>query len=241
MAGQQRFLAQLLVSLLNAREAEGARVSRLLHDQVGQVLSAVGLHLTVVRMDLQDREPEAVQQTLEIQNMLEQAVTLVRELSYELNPDIVARVGLHYALERLLSRFREHYSGTLRLHNTLTSPLPVEVATAIYKIADQAIDNAIRHANATQIQVALKSANGQVLLEVKDNGQGFVVDSATEAPAGLGLLLMNHHAEQAGLKFSIKSSAKRGTIVKAVFPLVTVSPKPDESVSQHPVEQPERK
>lgn len=219
MAGQQRLLAQILVSLLNAREAEGARVSRLLHDQVGQVLSAVGLHLTVLRMDLQDREPEAVQRTQQIQEMLEQAVTLVRDLSYELNPDIVVRVGLHYALERLLSRYREHYAGTIRLFDTLSAPLPIEVATSFYKIAEQAVDNVVRHAGSSQLQVILKPNSKQITLEIRDTGRGFPVASAEEEPAGLGLLLMRLHAERAGLQLQVKSSPNRGTIIKAVCSL----------------------
>lgn len=216
MAGQQRFLAQILVSLLNAREAESARVSRLLHDEVGQVLSAVGLHLTVVRMDLQEREPDVAQRTVEIQNMLEQAVSLVRELSYELNPDLVARVGLHYALERLLGRYKAHYDGALRLFYALATPLPLPVATAFYKIAEQAVDNAVRHANSNQISVVLNPTATSVTLEIRDNGKGFSVSSAEQEPAGLGLLLMRLHAERADLKLSVRSSPKKGTLIKVI-------------------------
>ncbi len=111
----QRSLAQLLVTMMNAREVEYARVSRALHDDVGQVLSAVGLQLDVLRMDFKDRAPDIVQRTQEIQQLLEKAVVHVRDLSYELNPAIVERAGLPFALERLADRFRKGFNGGLRL------------------------------------------------------------------------------------------------------------------------------
>ena len=217
MTGQKRFLAQLLVSLLNAREAEGARISRLLHDDVGQVLSAVGLHLTVLKMDLQDREPEAIERTLAIQNMLEQAVNRVRELSYELNPDLVERVGLHYALERLLIRCRETTPTAIRMFNTIRVPLPVDAATALYRIAEQAVENAVKHSAGTQVRVVLRESGGQASMEVRDNGKGFAVEIAEEQPHGLGLLLMRLHAERSAIQLTVRSSAKKGTIIRAVY------------------------
>ena len=191
-------------------------MSRVLHDEVGQVLTAVGLHLTVLKMDLQEREPEAIERTITIQNMLEQAVIRVRELSYELNPDLVERVGLHYALERLLIRYREHAPCTIRLFDTIRGPLPVAVATAFYRVAEQAVDNAVRHATCTQLRVVVKESGGQVALEVRDNGNGFELSSAEEQPRGLGLLLMKLHAERSGIQLTVASSARKGTIIKAV-------------------------
>src|ERR1017187_7867549 len=104
---EERSLAHLLVSVMHAREQEGARISRILHDEVGQVLSAVGLQLDLLRMDLDEQSVETPSRIVDIQKVLEQAVGQVRDLSYELNPSVVERTGLQFALDRLVGRHRK--------------------------------------------------------------------------------------------------------------------------------------
>ncbi len=210
---QERALANLLVSVMHAREQEGAHISRILHDEVGQVLSAVGLQLDLLRMDLQENPSGSLSRIVEIQKVLEQAVTQVRDLSYELNPAIVERTGLQFALDRLRGRHGKAFGGTIRLFFDPSVRVPLEVATALYKIAEQALDNAVRHAQAAQVEVLVKPSKHGVALEVRDNGIGF---SPGQSP-GLGLHLMRHYAAQAGLRFSVASAPERGTIVRAIY------------------------
>jgi signal transduction histidine kinase len=220
-----RSLAQLLVSVMNSRELEYARVSRLLHDEVGQVLSAVGLQLDVFRMDFKDRVPEVIQRTTEIQQMLEQAVILVRDLSYELNPAIVERAGLSFALDRLVGRYRKGLGGSLRLLVDPNARVPMQVAALLYKIAEQALENAVKHSGAAQIEVLLRSSQRTITLEVRDNGKGFAAEEPSQRSAGLGLTLMEYYAEQGGLSYALKSAPGRGTSVKVTY---TVSDRPGE-------------
>ncbi|HYI94119.1 MAG TPA: histidine kinase dimerization/phosphoacceptor domain-containing protein, partial [Bryobacteraceae bacterium] len=91
MTESQRFLQRMIVSTINARDVESNRVSRLLHDEVGQVLSAVGLLLDVLKLDYRSQIPELTERVHEIQKMLENAVQQVRSLSYDLNPSVVER------------------------------------------------------------------------------------------------------------------------------------------------------
>src|SRR6185295_4709125 len=104
MTDPQQLLTRMLVSTINARELESDRVSRTLHDEVGQVLSAVGLQLDVLRLDFQERLPEIGLRTMEMQKMLEQGISEVRALSYDRNPAVVERVGLQNAFDRLIGR-----------------------------------------------------------------------------------------------------------------------------------------
>lgn len=214
---QERSLAHLLVSVMNTREQEGARFSRLLHDEVGQVLSAIGLQMDLLRMDLEEGVTGAPKRILEIQKFLEQAVAHVRDLSYELNPSIVERTGLKLALERLAGRCRRSFPGNVRLTFDPAVRVPIEIATALYKIAEQALDNALRHAHATRIAIAFKAAPGGACLEIRDNGVGFAVEKTRKDPPGLGLLLMSHHAARAGLRLTLACRPEKGTIVKAVY------------------------
>ncbi len=214
---EERSLAHLLVSVMNAREQEGARVSRVLHDEVGQVLSAIGLQLDLLRMDLHDKAADNTKRIREIQKVLELSVGQVRDLSYELNPAIVERTGLQFALDRAVGRYRKGFAGKIRLLFDSSVRLPVETATALYKIAEQAIDNAVRHSGATRVEILVRPVKQGVSLEVRDNGAGFPVEQKTAGNTGLGLHLMRYHSTQAGLRFSVASSPEKGTIVKAIY------------------------
>src|SRR5215217_3841768 len=173
MTNSQRFLERMIVSTITAREVESNRVSRLLHDEVGQVLTAVGLMLHVLNLDFGPKVPELAARVNEIQKMLDQSVEQVRSLSYDLNPSIVERAGLQMALDRLVGRNREKFTGSIRYLYDSTVRVPLLVGNAWYKIAELAMENAIRHADATRIEVHVRRTQKNVALEIRDNGAGF--------------------------------------------------------------------
>jgi signal transduction histidine kinase len=218
MVESQRFLTRMLVSAINAREQESDRVSRRLHDEVGQVLSAVGLQLDALKLEFQERVPEIVEATQNIQGMLEQAMKEVRALSYDLNPAVVERVGLQYAMDRLVGRFRDRFSGSLRFLYDSSVRLPLDIANAWYKITEHALDNAVQHANATKIEVHVRPTGKAMILEIRDNGAGFSVSDVKAKSAGLGLLLMEHYATQADLDLQQTSEPGRGTVIRCSYP-----------------------
>ena len=208
---EQPTAAQNLIAHIHNRELESARVARILHDDVGQVLSAVGLQLAVLRMDFAAQIPELAGRTTEIQDMLERAMNQLREVSYALNPNIVERTGLAYALDRLAGRYREQFAGSVRLNMHPSVRLEVPVANAFYRIADSALENAVRHSAATHVDILLKAVPSGAELEIRDNGTGF---SQTATTTGLGILLMRHFAVQSESTFVLESSAGKGTIVR---------------------------
>lgn len=208
-----QFLKRMIVSTINAREIESTRVSRLLHDEVGQVLSAVGLQLDVLKLDFRKDVPEIVERIHEIQKMLDQAVEQVRSLSYDLNPAVVEKAGLHSALDRLVGRYRSVFDGVVRLSFDLSLRPPVPVANALYKLAELALDNAVRHAGAGKIEVSVRMNGRAYMLEVRDNGRGFSPEQAQQS-TGLGLLLMEHYAAQVPLRLKVSSEPGKGTVVR---------------------------
>jgi signal transduction histidine kinase len=217
MTDPQRLLTRMLVSAINAREQESDRVSRILHDEVGQVLSAVGLQLDALKLDYQDQVPDIVASTNKVQAMLEQAMSEVRALSYDLNPAVVERVGLQFALDRLIGRFRNRFPGSLRFLFDSSVRVPLNVGNAWYKIAEHAIENAIRHSQAGKIEVHVRPTAKSIALEVRDNGLGFSLLDAKLQSAGLGLLLMEHYAAQTGLDLQIVTEPGKGTSVKSCY------------------------
>lgn len=205
----------LAIRLLRTQEQDRTRLSKLLHDRVGQYLSAAGLQLDLLRMDLGETPFPISQRTGEIQAMLETVMELVREINHELSPGFAERVGLRAALDRLAGRLRSEFTGTVRVLSDATARLPAETAAALYRIAQEAAWNAVRHSGCSAIEILLKSVRSGFALEVRDNGRGFDAPAGVFRSRGLGLLVMEQCAEQAGIGLEIESAPGKGTVVRA--------------------------
>jgi len=208
-------LRQTVLGALKSQEFERKMASKFLHDTVGQNLTALGLQLDLVRMDLESPAPEACQRIEEVQKVLGTIMEDVREYSYRLNPSTVERAGLRSALDRLLSHLRIRFSGSIRLNLDPSLKLDPVVAPALFHIAQEAVENALRHAGCSSIEIAVKSTRNCPTLEVRDNGRGFDAADLAAGRRGLGLLSMEHYAAQAGLTLSIVSGRDSGTTVHA--------------------------
>lgn len=207
-------LAQMLFAAMNEHETVLARVSRLLHDDVSQVLSAVGLQLDAMRMDFRDQAPGVDSRATEIQELLEQAIEQLRDITNELNPSIVERAGLQFALDRLIGKVRAGFSGTLRLHFDAALRVPTILAKAFYKITECALDIAKSAAGCSLIDIHVKRAQGEYVLEISDNAP---VDNG--APAPLGQLLMEYYASKNHVTLKTERVPGKGSSVRASFPL----------------------
>src|SRR5579862_5186853 len=153
LGSAEQQLRATTLHILKSQDSERARLAKFLHDEVGQSLSAAGLHLDLLRMDFEAVSPEIKPRTAELQQMLENVMAGVRDFSYELNPDIVERAGFHAAMDRLVGRARKRFTGNVRLLDDSTLRFPPAVGSALYKIASEALDNAMQHAACTQIEV----------------------------------------------------------------------------------------
>jgi signal transduction histidine kinase len=210
----QPALAQMLFAAMNEHEAVLSRVSRLLHDDVSQVLSAVGLQLDAMRMDFREQAPEVDGRATEIQELLEQAIEQLRDITNELNPSIVERAGLQFALDRLIGKARGGFAGTVRLHFDASLRVPTILAKAFYKITDCAIDIAKANPGCSLIDIHVKRAHGEYVLEISDNAP---VDEL--APAPLGQLLMDYYASKNHVTLQTERVPGKGSVVRASFPM----------------------
>ena len=208
-------LRHTVLSALKAQEFERAMVSKFLHDSVGQNLTALGLQLDLIRMDLESISPDTCKRIGEIQKLLEEMMESVREYSYELNPSTVERAGLRPALDRLAGRIRTRFPGSLRLNVDPSLKLDPKLASALYQILQEAVENAVQHSGCSAIEIAVKSTRTGTILEVRDNGRGFDPADLVSGRRGLGLLSMEHYAAQAGLELTISSTRETGTTVRA--------------------------
>ena len=211
-------LRHTVLGALKAMEFERKSMSRFLHDNVGQTLTAFGLQLDLLRMDLEPIDPELAARVPEMQKVLEEMMESVREYSYELNPATVERAGLRPALDRLAARVRGRFSGAVRLNVDPSLKLDPKVASAIYYVAQEAVENAVQHSGCSIIEVSARAARSGSYLEVRDNGKGFDPGDIQGSHRGLGLLSMEHYAVQGGLLLSIVSNRQTGTTVRASAP-----------------------
>lgn len=208
----RRALPERLAALIRERDERERCAARALHDEIGPTLAAAGLHLELLGQDV----PDAAAKAAEIQQILEAALDRVRGLSRELDPSPVERGGLTFALDRMVEAARPRFPGRLRLIADCKTRIPLAVASALYRAAECAFDNALRHAGASSVTVALRGRRG-ARLEIRDNGCGFDPETARRRPAGVGLFLIDSLAGQAGFAVRITRAFRRsrrpGTIV----------------------------
>jgi signal transduction histidine kinase len=216
LATAERELRFAVLSALKAQEFERDMVSKFLHDMVGQNLTAFGLQLDLLRMDLETAAPQSCSHIGELQKLLGSVMEQVRDYSYELNPSAVERAGLRCALDRLAARLRTRFTGVLRINVDPSLKFDPKIATAMFQILQEAVENAVQHASCSAIEIAVKSTRSGPSLEVRDNGKGFDPGDLSAGCRGLGLLSMEHHAAQAGLSLSIDANPGSGCAVRAV-------------------------
>lgn len=205
---------------------ERARLARDLHDSVTQSLFSLGMLARAAQAQLEKGAP-ALSGTLErISTLAQQALTEMRALLFELRPSVLAEEGLAAALERLTASCRARFDLPVRFVGSVEADvrLPMEVETAVFRIAQEALNNAAKHANATEVVVTMTVAERQLCVTVEDNGRGFDVEAVRAgaragSDGGLGLRTMRERATAAGITLRITSTPGRGTRVWIAAPL----------------------
>ncbi|MGH2967136.1 MAG: sensor histidine kinase [Solirubrobacterales bacterium] len=202
---------------LGAQEAERLRTARELHDEVGQTLTAVALQVEQLAARA---DPPAAAQLNDLARQLQRSLEDIRRIVRELRPEALDDLGLVNALIALTSRIGRQTA--IRLERELSGELPrlsPDQELVIYRVAQEALTNVVRHAEATTAHVALNLTDGEVVLMVSDDGRG-LSSSASEATSGIEG--MRERALLVGGRLSIESHPEQGTEVKLVVPVETV-------------------
>lgn len=217
----RRRLQLLSRQLLQAQEVERRNIARELHDEIGQTL-------TSVQMNLQAIEPELAQSPArtrlqETMATLEQTLQQVRSLSLNLRPSVLDDFGLVPALNWLARRQAQAIGLSVEFSaDPLTERPPVEVETACFRVAQEALTNVIRHAHAKRVLIDLKQVSSELQLSIQDDGVGFDLPAVMRRArngASLGLLGLKERVLLAGGQIDIESAPGEGTLVRASFPL----------------------
>ncbi len=216
---QRESLRGMAQKLVTAQESERQRISRELHDELGQALTAHLIGLRLLQDDLADQGP-ALRDRLD--PLILDTVDILdrmRQLAQDLRPPAVDTLDLPSALDS----FCQEYGRRLRLPILFEAePIPPTsdmVAITLYRFLQEALTNVARHAQATRAWVELSSEDQSISLTVQDNGRGFQEGAHTN---GIGIQGMHERLTIAGGSLTVRSAPGRGTIITALLPLATV-------------------
>ena len=213
-------LRELNAHLQDVREVERAKLARLLHDELGALLTAAKLDLARLRRALPTAPADVMARLQHMGDAIDQGVMLKRHVIEDLSPSALHNLGLRAALEILVSEFRRNHQADVALdvEDVALSDSP---RIAVYRLVQECLDNLQRHAAAAAARVIVRRAESQLLVQISDSGPGF--DPAQVSPTSHGLRKLRHRIEALGGHLFVISAPGRGTEVEARLPLTAQS------------------
>lgn len=214
---------ELLKRLIMAQEQERQRVARDLHDDLGQDLAGLAVHLEAVERLWADQPDRAHAQLRQIRALIAQITQRAYDLILALRPSALDDLGLAPALRTHAERTLKDTEVKFELESRdLPGRLPPEVETALFRTFQEALNNVVRHAEAHRVRMSLAARNGAFEGEITDDGRGFdplEVQANGHGPRGLGLLGMHERVAQCGGTLEILSGPAAGTRIRIRIPL----------------------
>jgi PAS domain S-box-containing protein len=205
-------------AILEISAQEQRRIAQDLHDGLGQHLTGIAFMSKVLEEKLNDIALPEAAEAAKIVEMVNQAIDSTRQLARGLHPVAGERTGLMSALQKWASEVEETFHIVCRFHAERPVYIhDVNSATHLYRIAQEAVNNAIRHGKSHEILIELAAKSGMGTLRIRDDGVGFVRDPAKQP--GVGLSIMNYRADMIGGSLKVQANADRGITVMCLFPI----------------------
>ncbi len=210
-------LREMSAAMHEVREAERTRIARELHDELAQWLTAIKMDVSWLSARLPQEQPQLLQRTEKMKQLVDTTVMAVRRIASDLRPLMLDDLGLTPSIEHLFHEFSERANiavsldlpaGEYEFHDPL--------ATAVYRMAQEALTNVARHAEATEVQFTMTLDDaGTLRVRIRDNGIGIAPDSARKA---YGILGIKERAQTLGGRAEIFSPPEGGTVVEILVP-----------------------
>ncbi|HZZ18363.1 MAG TPA: histidine kinase [Opitutaceae bacterium] len=225
----ERDLRELSAKVLSVQEDERKRISRELHDEIGQALTAVNVAIAVLKKQAH-ADGSFVKRVADAEQLIEQTMETVHRFARELRPAMLDHLGVHSALRAHVALFtqRTGIKTELLAHPDL-SRIDGARSEVLFRVAQEALNNVFKHAKATAVKIEFTSSGDGLTMEVADNGCSFLVEDklGEKATGRLGLLGMKERVRHVNGNFTIESAPSKGTRVRVKVPF--------ESPPKHPM------
>jgi signal transduction histidine kinase len=218
----QEQLRRLSRQILLAQEDERKKISRELHDVIAQTLTGINVRLASLKKEAALDTKGLERNIARTQRMVEKSVNIVHQFARELRPAALDDLGLIPALHS----FMKHFTTRTGVRARLTAFAGVEKLdtarrTILYRVAQEALNNVARHAQASRAEVKIQKSDGAICMKIKDNGKGFQAERLSHSKKNkrLGLLGMRERVEMVSGRFTVESTPGNGTTIHARVPL----------------------
>jgi PAS domain S-box-containing protein len=217
---REKELRQLTGRLIDSGEEEKRQCSRMLHDELGQALTALRLELETLERSLEPKSP-CLRKSLEaIRSQIRFVSEGTRSLSKSLHPAMLDELGLSSTINWYIDNFVRREGLEVRFDEAgFDEDLPVPVSLALYRVAQEALTNVVRHSEASRVTISLTKGYPYAIMEVEDNGLGISAKKGKAKSRGLGLVSMRERVEHMGGVFHLKSSPGKGTRIRVKIPI----------------------
>jgi signal transduction histidine kinase len=219
---KERVRGLLLTKVVTAQEEERRRISHELHDQIGQLLTALLIQLQLLERDIS--EPSALERLKMLKQLAEEISSYLHHIAWELRPPALDELGLMAALERVTEEWSKRFNIPCELvvNGSINDDVQPEVTIGVFRIVQEALTNIAKHAKATYARVSIQQEDSELVVTVEDNGVGFKVSDILRHPdenKRLGLLGMMERAAMLSGTLNIDSKPGKGTKVQLRIPV----------------------
>lgn len=212
-------LRALSIYLQHVREEESMRISRAVHDELGQALTGLKIDLSWLSTRLPKKLDPLIDKTRAMAQHIDETIKTVRRISTELRPGILDHLGLVAAIEWQANEFQSRTGILCKVtHRVAHVIMEEELNTVFFRIFQETLTNIIRHAQASRVDVHLAEQRGSLILTVKDNGRGITREQISNIKS-IGLLGMRERAALLGGEVTITGTHRKGTKVVVSIPL----------------------
>jgi signal transduction histidine kinase len=216
-------LARVSRKLIEAQEQERVRIARELHDDIGQRLALLTIELEQLRQNSPDLRAEVHSRIDKLHNQTAEIASDVQSMSHDLHSSKLEYLGIVTAMTGFCKELSEQQKVEIEFaHDDIPSKVPEEISLCLFRVLQEALQNAVKHSGVRHFDVKLRYASDMINLTVRDSGRGFDVEGAMHA-TGLGLVSMAERLKLVDGQFSIASKAKGGTTIHARVPLSKVA------------------
>jgi two-component system sensor histidine kinase UhpB len=210
---QQHRLTQYIEKV---RETERVAISRELHDDLGQALTAVKIDLATIKHHVSD--PAVTLRINKVSDLVGETIKTVQRLTSQLRPQIIDDLGLEAAIDWYTKEFAERNKVEVILDLEPELVIPPDASLTVFRIMQESLTNIARHSGATRVNISIKSTEDKINFTISDNGVG-ISESEIKSKKSFGIISMNERAASLRGTFKISLMKNSGTVIKLIFPL----------------------